>query len=82
MRSTGIVRKVDEVGRLVLPSELRRTHGLNEGTAVEIFVDGEAVMLRRYEPLCVFCGGGDELRFHHGKRICSTCRQTVSTPAG
>lgn len=80
MRATGIVRRVDELGRLVLPKELRQTMGIHVGGPVEIFTEGEAVMLRRYEPLCVFCGRGDDLVQYHGKRVCLGCRCHLATP--
>ena len=54
MKSTGIVRKVDELGRVVIPIELRRTLGIGEKDALEIYVDGERIMLKKYEPACVF----------------------------
>ncbi|HBP64863.1 MAG TPA: AbrB family transcriptional regulator, partial [Desulfosporosinus sp.] len=56
MKSTGIVRKVDELGRIVLPMELRRTLGIAEKDAMEIYVDQEKIILKKYEPACVFCG--------------------------
>ena len=80
MKATGIVRKLDDLGRLVLPKELRQTMGILEGSSLEIFTEGETVMLRRYEPLCVFCGRGGEMAQHHGKRVCRSCRHELSTP--
>lgn len=81
VKSTGIVRRMDELGRVVVPAELRRTLGLPEKAPIEIFTQGEEVILRRYEPLCVFCGqGGDMVQFH-GKRVCRTCRQGLSEPS-
>lgn len=56
MKATGIVRKVDELGRVVIPIELRRTLGIGEKDPLEIFVDGEEIILRKYEPCCVLCG--------------------------
>ena len=56
MKSTGIVRKVDELGRIVLPMELRRSLGIAEKDALEIYVDAEKIILKKYEPACVFCG--------------------------
>ena len=55
MKSTGIVRKVDELGRIVLPIELRRTLGIEEKDALEIYVEGASVVLRKYAPACIFC---------------------------
>ena len=56
MKSTGIVRKVDELGRVVLPIELRRTLDIAEKDALEIYVDSDRIVLRKYEPACIFCG--------------------------
>ena len=56
MKATGIVRKVDELGRIVLPIELRRTLNINIKDPLEIYVDGESIMLKKYQPACVFCG--------------------------
>lgn len=78
MKATGIVRRLDDLGRLVLPKELRDTMGLAQGTSIEIFTEGESVLLRRYEPLCVFCGRGGDLAEHHGKRVCVSCRNSLA----
>ena len=55
MKSTGIVRKVDELGRVVIPIELRRTLGIEEKDALEIYTDNEKIVLKKYEPACIFC---------------------------
>lgn len=73
MKSTGIVRKVDELGRIVLPIELRRNLDIAERDALEIFVDGNAIVLRKYEPTCLFCGDGRHLTAFRGKNICGNC---------
>jgi transcriptional pleiotropic regulator of transition state genes len=75
MKSTGIVRKVDELGRVVIPIELRRTLSINEKDALEIYVDTDKIILRKYEPTCacVFCGNADNVTQFHGKNICSDC---------
>lgn len=73
MKATGIVRKLDDLGRVVLPKELRRTLGFGDGDALEIFTEGRTVLLRRYEPLCVFCGDGGRMVLHHGKQVCENC---------
>jgi transcriptional pleiotropic regulator of transition state genes len=69
MKSTGIVRKVDELGRVVIPIELRRTLGIAEKDALEIFVDGERIILKKYEPACIFSGDADDLVYYKGKMI-------------
>ncbi len=73
MKSTGIVRKVDELGRIVLPIELRRTLGIDEKDALEIYVDGSSVILKKYAPSCVFCGEADDVISYKGKNICRSC---------
>lgn len=73
MKSTGIVRKVDELGRVVLPIELRRTLSIMEKDALEIYVDGESVILKKYEPACIFCGNAKDVVHYKGKNICDTC---------
>lgn len=82
IKSTGIVRKLDDLGRLVLPKELRRTMGLGEGDYLEIYTEGETVLLRRYTPLCVFCGTGGQMMVHHGKQVCQNCRSHLGSPVG
>lgn len=73
MKSTGIVRKVDELGRVVIPIELRRTLNVNIKDPLEIFVDGDMIMLRSYKPLCYICNGSEGLETFKNKRICSVC---------
>lgn len=69
MKSTGIVRKLDELGRITLPIELRRTLGVGERDPLEIFVDEDKIVLRKYEPTDVFSGDKDELVDFHGKKV-------------
>ena len=73
MKATGIVRKVDELGRIVLPIELRRTMGIDVKDALEIFVDGSGIVLRKYAQTCVFCGGGKGVTEFRGKCVCAEC---------
>lgn len=73
MKSTGIVRKVDELGRVVIPIELRRTLGIGEKDSLEIFVDGDQIILKKYEPACIFTGDSDELINFKGKMISKSC---------
>ncbi len=79
MKSTGIVRKVDELGRVVIPIELRRTLGISEKDALEIYVDGERIMLKKYEPACIFCGNADRVSYFKGKIVCNTCLKELQT---
>ncbi|WP_379136110.1 AbrB/MazE/SpoVT family DNA-binding domain-containing protein [Paenibacillus sp. sgz500958] len=69
MKATGIVRKVDELGRIVIPIELRRTMGIDIKDPLEIFVDGEKIILRKYEPTCIFSGSAENLINFKGKMI-------------
>lgn len=77
MKSTGIVRKVDELGRVVIPIELRRTLDINERDGLEIFVESDRIILRKYEPACTFCGSMDEVIEYKGKRICTECAKKL-----
>ena len=73
MKSTGIVRKVDELGRIVLPIELRRTLDITERDALEIYVDGASIVLRKYQPSCIFCGNAKNVINYKNKNICPGC---------
>lgn len=74
MKSTGIVRKVDELGRIVLPIELRRTLDIAEKDALEIYVDGSTIVLKKYRPSCIFCDSSrDYLMVYKDKNICPKC---------
>jgi transcriptional pleiotropic regulator of transition state genes len=73
MKSTGIVRKVDELGRVVIPIELRRTLGIDNKDALEIFVDDEQIILKKYEPACIFCDNARDVQTYKGKNICNEC---------
>lgn len=73
MKSTGIVRRVDELGRVVIPIELRRTLEIAEKDALEIYVDGEQIILKKYQPACIFCGDASNVVNFKGKNICKAC---------
>ena len=81
MKSTGIVRKVDELGRVVIPIELRRTLGIDEKDALEIYVDSEKIILKKYEPACVFCGNADDIQNYRGKNVCKECSTSMARAA-
>lgn len=78
MKSTGIVRKVDELGRIVIPKELRKTLMIEEGDSLEIYVDGEQIILKKYERACVFCDDAKDLINYKGKNICKKCLKEMS----
>ena len=73
MKATGIVRKVDELGRVVLPIELRRNLDINEKDALEIYVDEDRIILKKYEPACIFCNQALDTIVYKGKNICANC---------
>lgn len=73
MKSTGIVRKIDALGRIVLPIELRKTKNIATGDDIEIFVEGNTIILQKYEPTCIFCGSKDALVDYENKNICKAC---------
>ena len=77
MKSTGIVRKVDELGRIVLPIELRRTLDIGEKDALEIYVDGDSIVLKKYAPSCVFCNDTNGISMYKGKNICAACMREL-----
>lgn len=78
MKSTGIVRKVDELGRVVIPIELRRTLNIEEKDSLEIYVDGDKIILRKYEPACVFCGNAANVENFKGKNVCQSCLTSMA----
>jgi len=80
MKSTGVVRRVDELGRIVIPVELRRTLNIGEKDALEIYVDGEHIILKKYEPACIFCGNARDIKNFKGKNICHECLSSLATP--
>ncbi len=73
MKSTGIVRKVDELGRIVLPIELRRTLKIDLRDPLEIYVEGESIILKKYVPNCIFCGSEEDVYMYSEKNICKKC---------
>ena len=73
MKSTGIIRKVDELGRIVLPIEIRRTLDINERDELEIFMDNDQIVLQKFQPYCVFCSSAKGLVSYRGKNVCSAC---------
>ena len=77
MKTTGIIRQLDTLGRIVLPIELRRTIGIGPKDMIEIFVEGSSVILRKYEPDCLFCGGSRDLTPYKDKMICARCLKEI-----
>ena len=77
MKSTGIVRKVDELGRIVLPIELRRTLEISEKDGMEIYVEGSSIVIKKYSPSCLFCGNSTDVSLYKEKNICKTCMKEL-----
>ncbi len=73
MKVTGIVRRVDELGRVVLPMELRKTFGINIKDPLEIYVEEDKIILKKYQPACIFCDNATDISIYRGKNICSEC---------
>ena len=78
MKSTGIVRKVDKLGRIVLPSELRETLNIKIKEPLEIDVNGDSIVLRKYLPACVFCGEAENTSVFKGKHVCKACLRSLN----
>lgn len=81
IKSTGIVRRVDGLGRVVIPIELRHTLGITEKDALEIYVDQEKIILKKYEPACVFCGNAEDVHNFKGKNVCRECASALVSEA-
>lgn len=77
MKSTGIVRRVDELGRVVIPIELRNKFNISEKDPIEIYVDGSSIILKKYEQSCIFCGSSKKLIDYKGKLICNKCTKQI-----
>lgn len=78
IKSTGIVRRMDELGRVVIPMELRNQFKIVEKDPIEIFVDGSSIVLKKYEPNCIFCGNSKDLTSYKDKLVCSKCLTKLS----
>lgn len=78
MKSTGIIRKVDELGRVVIPIEIRNKFNIVEKDPIEIYVDGSSIILKKFEPNCIFCGNTKDLIQYKDKLICPKCAKQIS----
>jgi len=81
MTSTGIVRRIDSVGRFVLPIELRRTLEIDDNDSLEIFIEDNTIILKKYQPACIFCGNARDVSTYKGKNICPACLDELSKRA-
>ncbi len=77
MKSVGIVRKVDELGRIVLPVELRRKFNIDVKDSLEIYTEDNCIVLKKYEPACIFCGDARDVFQFNGKNICPNCAKAM-----
>lgn len=77
MKSTGVVRRLDELGRIVIPIELRRTLDLADRDCLEIFTEGEQIILKKYQPACIFCGEANGIVNYKGKNVCKCCMEDI-----
>lgn len=78
IKSTGIIRKVDELGRIVIPMELRNKLDILEKDPLEIFVEGSSIILKKYNPNCIFCGNSKDLYVYNDKLICAKCKDKIA----
>ncbi len=78
MKATGIVRKVDDLGRIVLPAELRRLLDLSDHAEVEIYTENDTVVLKKHAPACIFCGAQGGLVSYRGHNVCSACCEALA----
>ena len=77
MKSTGIVRKIDSLGRFVIPIELRNVLEISTSDSIEIFTDEDKIILKKYQPACLFCGNADDITYYKGKLICKNCLEEL-----
>lgn len=78
MKSMGIVRKMDDLGRIVLPAELRRQFDIAEKDAIEIFTENDKIVLKKYEPSCIFCNNAEDTVVFNSKIVCRNCIKQLS----
>ena len=77
MKATGIVRRVDELGRVVIPIEIRNKFDIFERDQIEIFVEGSSIILKKFEPNCIFCGNTENLLKYKDKMVCEKCSKEI-----
>lgn len=81
MKATGIVREIDSLGRFVIPKELRSKLGLNQYSSLEVFTEGDMIILKKYEPACIFCKEYDDTTLFEGKLMCKRCIKKIASLA-
>lgn len=81
MKATGMIRHIDELGRIVIPKEMRRKMDIQNNDPVEIFVEGDRILLAKYVPTCIFCAGTEDVEIFKDKKICRACRKELAEGA-
>ena len=79
MKATGVVRAIDSLGRIVLPIEIRKNLDINDRDSLEIFVEDDKIILKKYQPACLFCGGAESIIHYKGKLICKSCLEELAS---
>ncbi len=79
MKATGIVRKIDDLGRIVLPKELRKTMNIDKKDPMEIYIDEDSVILKKYQPACIFCGSAENTLEYKSKIVCRECLEKMKS---
>ena len=78
MKSTGIIRRVDELGRVVIPIEIRNKFQIAEKDPIEIYVEGSSIIIKKFEPNCIFCGSTKDLVEYKDRLVCSKCAENLN----
>ena len=81
MKATGVIRKIDGLGRIVIPMEIRNKLNVSQNDPLEIHVEGNSILVKKYEPDCIFCGNAREVVNFKGKNICSACLRDMKQAA-
>ena len=79
MKATGIIRRIDELGRIVVPKEMRTKMDINDSDPVEIYVEGDKIILQKYTPYCIFCASSENISVYKGKKLCATCIEEIKS---
>jgi len=79
MKSIGVVRHIDRLGRIVLPMELRKVFGIKQDDPIEIYVDEDKIVLKLYKPACVFCGNANDMVSYKGYNVCKKCLEELKS---
>ncbi|MBP3270891.1 MAG: AbrB/MazE/SpoVT family DNA-binding domain-containing protein [Ruminococcus sp.] len=78
MKSTGIIRNVDDLGRIVLPIEIRRTFDLDTKDQVEIYTDNDMIILKKFQRSCIFCKSSEDIKIYKDKAVCAKCLEELT----